>query len=88
MADTTETDDDREIIRLILEKYKNHPSILAIIQNPEQDFNLFSFREVEVYQVREHLRSLDGKKSTGEDQLPPKLILLAADELAVSLTDA
>ena len=34
IADMVATDDDRQIIRLILEKYKNHPSILAIIQNP------------------------------------------------------
>ena len=31
---------------------------------------------------------MDGRKSTGEDQIPPKLVLLAADELAAPLTDA
>ena len=88
IADTVATDDYRQIIRLILEKYKNHPSILAIIQNPENNFNSFSFHEVQVCQVREQLRSLDGRKSTGEDQIPPKLVLLAADDLAAPLTDA
>ena len=88
IADTVATDDYRQIIRLILEKYKNHPSILAIIQNPENNFKLFSFHEVQVCQVWEQLRSLDGRKSTGEDQIPPKFVLLAADELAAPLTDA
>ena len=74
IADTVATDDDRQIIRLILEEYKNHPSILAIIQNPENSFNSFSFHEVESCQVRKQLRSLDGRKSTGEDQIPPKLV--------------
>ena len=37
---------------------------------------------------REQLRSLDSRKPTGEDQIPAKLVLLAADELTVSLTDA
>ena len=31
---------------------------------------------------------MDGRKSTGEDQIPPKLVLLAADELALPLTNA
>ena len=34
------------------------------------------------------LKSLDGGKSTGEDQIPPRLVLLAADELALPLTNA
>ena len=48
----------------------------------------FSFHEVQTCQVREELRSLDGRKSTGEDQIPPKLALLTAEELTVPLTDA
>ena len=87
-ADTVATDDDRQIIRLILEKYENHPSILASIQNPENSFKSFSFHEVKTCKVREQLKSLDGRKSTGEDQIPPKLVLLAAAELALPLTDA
>ena len=31
---------------------------------------------------------MDGRKSTGEDQIPAKLLLLAADELALPLTNA
>ena len=31
---------------------------------------------------------MDGRKSTGEDQIPPKRVLLAADDLAAPLTDA
>ena len=31
---------------------------------------------------------MDGRKFTGEDQIPPKLVLLAAAELALPLTDA
>ena len=46
IADTAAVDDDRQIVRLILEKYKNHPSVLAIIQNPDNEFHSFSFDEV------------------------------------------
>ena len=88
IADTVATDDDRQIIGLILEKYKNHPSILAIIQNRAINCRSFSFHEVKVCQVKKQLKSLDGRKSTGEGQIPPKLVLLAADELALPLTNA
>ena len=35
--------------------------------------NSFSFHEVQHHEVWALLRSLDGKKSTVEDQIPPKL---------------
>ena len=88
IADTVAIDDDRQIVSLILEKYKNHPSVLAIIQNPDNKFHSFSFDEVQLSEVKKQLKSLDGRKSTGEDQIPPKLVLLAAEELTFPLTDA
>ena len=88
VADTTDIDDDRHAVRLILEKYKNHPSVLAIVQNPDRNFETFSVNEVEARDVAFLLKSLDGKKSTGVDQIPPKLVSLAANELTVPLTNA
>ena len=81
-------DDDREIIRLILDKYKNHLSILAIVQNTERTFQTFSFNEVSTKDVLLQLKMLDGRKSTGVDQIPPKLVRLASYELASLLTRA
>ncbi len=46
LARDTGISDDRQIVRLILDKYKNHPSVLAIIQNPEKLLNIFKFHEV------------------------------------------
>ena len=63
-------DDDREIVRLILDKYKNHPSIVAIVQNTERTFHTFSFNEVSTKDVWVQLKTLDGRKSTGVDQIP------------------
>ena len=80
--------DDRQIVRLILEKYKNHPSVLAIIQTPEQVLDTFTFQEKEHKEVAQLLKSLDGRKSTGEDKIPPKLVSLAANELINILTTA
>ena len=83
LAKDTGISDDRQIVRLITEKYKNHPSILAIIQNPKQVMEGFTFQEIENTEVTHLLKTLDGRKSTGEDKIPPKLVSLAANELKI-----
>ena len=88
IANANSIDDDREIVRLILDKYKDHPSILAIVQDPEHTFQSFSFNEIAARDVWLQLKMLDGSKSTGVDQIPPKLVSLASDDLAVPLTNA
>ena len=80
--------DDRQVVRLILEQYKNHHSVLAIIQSPDQVMEDFTIQEIENVEVAQLLKSLDGRKSTGEDKIPPKLVSLAANELTNTLTSA
>ena len=80
--------DDRSIVRLILQKYDNHPSVLAIIQSLENSFTTFSFQEVSTDNVFRLLRAINDNKSTGEDKIPPKLVHLAARELSIPLTKA
>ena len=48
----------------------------------------FTFQEVENIEVAQLLKSLDGRKSTGEDKIPPKLVSLAVNELTNTLTSA
>ena len=84
----TRISDDRQIVGLILDKYKNHPSVLAIIQSPEEVLATFTFQEIGGQEVAQPLKSLDGKRSTGEDQIPTKLVSLAANELTNTLTTA
>ena len=62
--------------------------MLAITQNPELALNTFTFQEVNNQEVAQLLKSLDGRKSTGEDKIPPKLVSLAANELTNILTMA
>ena len=81
--------DDREAVKKILPTHKNHPSVLAIIQNPNNNFEPFSFKEVENSAVLRLLKEVDGRKSTGrEDNIPPKLVSLASVELTAPLTNA
>ena len=75
IADMVTTADHRQTIGLILE-IQNHPSILAIHQNPANNCNSFSFHKVEICQVRKQLKLLDGTKSKVEDQIPPKLVFI------------
>ena len=56
------------------------------MQNTERTFQTFSFNEVSTKDVWVKLKTLDGRKSTGVDQIPPKLGRLASDELASPLT--
>ena len=88
IANANSIDDDREIVRLILDKYKDDPSILAIVQDPEHTFQSFSLNEIAARDVWLQLKMFDGIKSTGVDQIPPKLVSLASDDLAVPLTNA
>ena len=61
ISDTVPINDDRQIVRFILEKYQNHPSVLAIIQNPETTFTSFAFKEVRQSEVLDLLQSFDIK---------------------------
>ncbi len=62
--------DDRASVRIILDKYKNHSSVKAITRNIDSTQSSFSFRETNNSEVLELLKSVDIKKSIGEDQIP------------------
>ena len=59
IANENSIEDDRLIVRSILDKYKDHPSILAIVQHPEHTFQSFSFNEVSARDVWLQLKMLD-----------------------------
>ena len=88
LAEIVGCERDGEIVSLIVDKYKDHPSVVAINQDRGAAFEVFSFQEVDFQELRRLLDSMDEKKSTGEDQIPPKLVSLAAAELEIPLTNA
>ena len=61
LAEIVDCEEDGEIVRLIIDKYKDHPSVVAI--NQDQAFEVFTFQEVDSQEVRSLLDSMDGKKS-------------------------
>ena len=62
--------------------------MLPIIQIQEKVLGTFTFQEVDNQEVVQLLKSLDGRKSTGEEKIPPELVSLAANELTNNLTTA
>ena len=68
----------------IIEMYKDHTSVQSIKEIGLS--NNFSMTHVSVNEMYKLLCSIDCKKSIGYDQLPPKVIKIAANELAPSLS--
>ena len=63
IAENAPSSDERCIVRLILQQYQNHPSVLAIIQSLENPFNTFSLHKVSTEDVLRLLRAINDKKS-------------------------
>ena len=65
----------------VISHYVDHPSITSIRNNAvRKDF--FSFKEISQEDMCKVIKSIDAKKSTGWDKIPPKLISIAAQELS------
>ena len=82
------SDDDHvsqiDVTRTV-EKYQNHASI-EMIKQRFTDPLPFSFKTVTVQYVYNILKNIDGKKSTGYDNIPPRFIKAAAKELSLPIT--
>ena len=72
---------DDETIDSILCSYKDHTTIKRIMSNVPH-VSMFSFSFVSVKEVQKLLKDVDSKKATGYDNIPPKILKIAADELA------
>ena len=70
--------------------YTNHPSIIKIRKN----FNFtqlsdgFTFKKVPESDIYKRLKNIDGKKSTGIDKIPPKLVKKSTTIFSKPLCDA
>ena len=69
----------------IFQIYEDHKSVKSIYSNKEQDV-LFSFNEVPVSKVKFLIQAIDHRKACGFDDMPPKLLKSAANELAPAVT--
>ena len=78
---------NEEITSSILKKYENHPSVVKIKKNKSENSN-FRFQEIDEDEIKNLFHKINIKKSTGEDQIPPKLVKLASKHLLKPVTNA
>ena len=70
-----------EDIESILAAHSDHPSIRCIQENFANSMP-FDFTEITVENMRSLIREMDPKKGAGFDNIPPKILKIASDELA------
>ena len=86
-----EIEDNKKAVEVICKSFANHESVKAIKENNITE-NLTAgnshLLKVSACDVEQHLRNIDGKKCTGIDKIPPKLIKLSAKVLSQPLAIA
>ncbi len=75
-----------EIIDIILDEYKSHPSIIKIKESNTL-INTFSLTEVTEDEVFNIIMSLNSNKSVGLDTIPPHTVKVAAEVLKSPFTN-
>ena len=79
------TVDDCDWLKNTLVKHASHPSIRAIHENNDIS-SAFKFSEVSCETVRRKLQNIKPNKSTGYDNIPPRLAKCSSREIAETLT--
>ena len=80
-----------EVLSSILDKYRNHPSIVKILKNKNLQSCSISIpssswgSKITTEEINTILKSLNSKKAPGIDKIPTKLVKLASDFLAEPL---
>ena len=84
MSDDEQSIRDGDCVRDIYDDFEYHESILSI-KSQNYPIHAFSFEEVNEDVVLKLVRSLDGNKATGHDNIPAALLKSAAEELALPI---
>ena len=77
---------EKEVVATIIDKFKNHPSIISIKNEfrPTAELNI---KAATVDQINKVIRSLDAKKATRSDKIPVKVIKMSAYIIDKHLTN-
>ena len=84
MSDNEQSIHDGECVKDIYDDFEYHESILSI-KSRNYPIDAFSFEEVNEDVVLKLVRTLDGNKATGHDNIPAALLKSAAEELALPI---
>ena len=79
---------DSRILLLTKEELEDHKGVMDTRSRKRiVNGQIFEFRMLKESEVKESLVALNPNKSTGHDKISPKLLRLASNELAPSLTN-
>ena len=89
VSNTNSLEDDA-VINEIVQQYSYHPSILKIRENFDnlQTVEQFPFNSGTTSEIYKLLKTIDDKKATGTDKIPPKLVKISAEVLSQPLANA
>ncbi len=68
-------------------KHKDHSSVNAILERFKDNLIKFEFNNVISSYVEKLLSKINRKKTTGYDNIPPKIVKMCSNELSVTLTE-
>ena len=71
--------EDSKTVKTIIEKYKNHPSIVNINNQMHSNKETFDFQIPKVEDINRIIKGINPKKATGPDKIPPKIVKLSAN---------
>ena len=71
--------EDSKTVKTIIEEYKNHPSIINIKKQVPHNIEMFHFQKPTVGEINKIIKSINPKKATGPDKIPPKIVKLSAN---------
>ena len=77
---------EKEIVATIIDKFRNHPSIISI-KNEFRPTAKLNFKAATVDQINKIIRNLDAKKATGPDKIPVKVVKMSAYIINKRLTN-
>ena len=76
----TEADHLEDPVLIILERFKKHPSVVAIFENHKD--SAFSFKHVALDKIRKEIKRLDMKKACQDTDIATKVIKTNSDIFA------
>ena len=78
LGDSSNQQNDTNNVKKIISEYKNHPSVVTI-KETYKNFGNFNLPKASPKDINKIVKSLNSKKATGPDKIPPKLVKLAAN---------
>ena len=87
LGDPSDPTKDRDTVKVIIDKFADHPIILKIRENkllPNETFSLPAATKEEINKI---MKNIDTTKSCGPDKIPPKFVKMSANILDATLAN-